>query len=53
MFALGTFVEAADAYCHRSGMERGALNLTDRQLTELDDWLTRSERWFFQPLKES
>lgn len=53
MFALGTFVQAADTYRHRRSMQRNALCLTDQQLTELDDWVTRSERWFFTPLKES
>jgi hypothetical protein len=52
LFALGLFVDATDAYCHRRTMQRGALNLTDQQLTELRDWVTRSERWFFTPLRE-
>ena len=53
IFALGTIVDAADTYCHRSYMQRNALRLTDAQLTELQGWVARSERWFFTPLKVS
>lgn len=52
IFALSIIVDATDTYCHRRTMQRGALNLTDQQLTDLRDWVTRSERWFITPLKE-
>ena len=53
LLALGCFIDAADTYCHRSSMKRDDLRLTDQQLTALSDWVTRAERWFVTPVRES
>ncbi len=53
LFALVIMVDAADTYCHRHSMDRKGLELTDQQLTGLRAWVTRSERWFITPLRES
>jgi hypothetical protein len=51
VFALNTYVMAADTYAHRKG-ERAYCNVSDEHFVDLAKWVTETERWFITPLKD-
>lgn len=52
VFALETFVMAADTYAHRKG-ERKYCEVTDAEFDDLDLWVAQTRRWFVTPLRDT